>query len=75
MGAFALTRTIQGNVARHTTITVESGANVVITEEIGGEGTLALTTTVVVERDASVEYRLIQELGNNSVALLAPTRP
>lgn len=70
-GEHTLTRTIAGTVAARTTIIVEAGAHATITETLEGEGALALSVLVVLERDATCTYRLVQDLAPGSVALLA----
>lgn len=70
-GEHHLTRTITGSVAARTTIVVEAGAHVTITETLEGTGNLALSVLVMLGRDATCTYRLVQDLAPGSIALLA----
>lgn len=65
-----ISRVVQGNCASTTNITVEAGAHVKIVETITGSGSLQAKTIVTVEPNAYVEYDILQDLTEDSVAIL-----
>jgi Fe-S cluster assembly scaffold protein SufB len=70
-GTHTLEREISGAVAANTTIIVKAGVKVTITETVKGRGALALSVLVIVEEGAECKYQVVQELEQDSLALLA----
>jgi Fe-S cluster assembly protein SufD len=66
-----LMRTVNGAAARECTIFVPDNVHVTITETISGSGTFALATTLVIGKNASVTYRVLQQMSDTSIALLS----
>jgi Fe-S cluster assembly protein SufD len=70
-GEIHINRNITGNCGAHRLIRIGQGAHVKIIEEITGEGTVATDVRLIIEKDAHVEFAILQNMSKNSQAFLS----